>query len=356
MKNLYIMGMPGSGKTMLALGLALKFRQEGLRVSYFKPVGTKPRFNEQVDTDALLMKEALNMDAAVEDIVPTRAGASYLSANRKQERLEDILSSYQRVSRGTDLVILDGAVFPYVMAGWDLDDVTLALKLNAAALVTVKIENDFSLDQAVFFNEYLSMKGVPLAGNLFNNVPRPVLAKTEGVYAPLLEEKGFPTLGVVPRLDAIAAPTVEEFYHELGGEVLAGLDRMNLPVHDIVIGAMTPESALGYFRRATDKAVILGGDRSNLALAALETGTSVLILTGGLYPDVRVLARAEEKNVPVILVHYDTYTTVEKLSHATRKLKPGDEEGKMITLENIEQYCNWQAILETIRMTPDQQE
>ena len=39
MKNLFIMGPAGSGKTSIALGLALKFRQEGYRVAYFKPVG-----------------------------------------------------------------------------------------------------------------------------------------------------------------------------------------------------------------------------------------------------------------------------------------------------------------------------
>lgn len=350
MRNLYIMGAPGSGKTVMALGLALKFKEQGMKVAYFKPVGFASRHDEQSDRDALLMKEVLKMEAPVEDIVPTKAGLTYLSANRKQERLGDILSSYRRVSEGADTVIIDGAVFPYVMASWGLDDVNLSMEMNASALVVIKIENDLCLDRAIFYNEFLERRGVLLSGNVFNNVPRPVLAKTEGVYVPLLEEKGYRSMGVIPRLEAIAAPTVEEFYQELGGEILAGHDRMNLQIQDIVIGAMTMESALRFLRRATDKAVILGGDRSDLALAALETGTSVLILTGGLYPDVRVLARAEEKNVPVILVHYDTYTVVEKLHMVTHKLKPEDKEGKRLTLENIEQYCNWQAILDSLQV------
>lgn len=115
-----------------------------------------------------------------------------------------------------------------------------------------------------------------------------------------------------------------------------------------MVGAMTLEGAIRYLRRSADKAVILGGDRADLALAALETSTSVLILTGGLYPDVKVLARAEEKGVPVILVHYDTYTTIEKLSRVTRHITPGDKAGIRIILENIEEYCNWQAILESL--------
>jgi len=349
MKNLYVMGFPGSGKTMVALGLALKFRQEGKKVSYFKPVGTPLRANgPEEEDDAILMKEILQMDNPISDIVPCRAGQTYLSWSRKHESAETILSAYTRVNRGSDVVIIDGAVFPYVYNSWGLDDVTMALYTGARVLVTIKIENDFNVDQNLFLNEYLKAKNVPLAGNLFNNIPWPMVSKAKGIFAPILEDRGFKTLGVIPRRTEISSPTVEEFYRELGGEILAGHNRMGLLVEDIMVGAMSLDGALSYLRRSTDKAVILGGDRADLALAALETSISVLILTGGLYPDVKVLARAEEKGVPVILLHYDTYTTIEKISTITRHITPGDKAGIRIVLENIEEYCNWQAILETL--------
>lgn len=348
MKNLYVIGFPGSGKTMVALGLALKFMQEGKKVSYFKPVGAPLRANGPDDDDAILMKEILQMDSPINDIVPCRAGQTYLSWSRKQESAEAILSAYARVSRGSDVVIIDGAVFPYVYNSWGLDDVTMALNTGARVLVTVKIENDFNVDQNLFLNEYLKAKNVPLVGNLFNNIPWPMVSKAKGIFAPILEERGFKTLGVIPRRTEISSPTVEEFYKELGGEILAGHNRMSLLVEDIMVGAMSLDGALRYLRRSTDKAVILGGDRADLALAALETSISVLILTGGLYPDVKVLARAEEKGVPVILLHYDTYTTIEKISTITRHITPGDKAGIRIVLENIEEYCNWQAILEAL--------
>ncbi len=350
MRNLYIMGAPGSGKTLLALGLSLKFIQQGFKVAYFKPVGFTSRHHEgQMDSDVLMMKEALGMEANMEDIMPVRVGFSYLSTQDKKEQIDNIITAYQRVSKEADFVVVDGSVFPYVMMSWGLDDVSLAQKMDAAALLAVKIENDFSLDQYLSYNELLRYKNVPVVGNIFNNIPRPLLAKTEGIYVPLLKEKSYTSLGIIPRQEFISAPTVEEFNQELGGEVLTGHDRLDLQIQDIIIGAMTMESALRFLRRAADKAVIIGGDRSDLALAALETGTSVLILTGGLYPDVRVLARAEEKNVPVLLVHYDTYTVVERLHLVTHKLKPGDQEGKRLAMENIEKYCQWQTILENLQ-------
>ena len=38
----------------------------------------------------------------------------------------------------------------------------------------------------------------------------------------------------------------------------------------MLVGAMSVESALSYFRRKPNKAVITGGDRADIQLAALE--------------------------------------------------------------------------------------
>jgi len=39
MKTIYFTGKAGDGKTAAALGIGLKLREKGLKVSYFKPLG-----------------------------------------------------------------------------------------------------------------------------------------------------------------------------------------------------------------------------------------------------------------------------------------------------------------------------
>jgi BioD-like phosphotransacetylase family protein len=80
-----------------------------------------------------------------------------------------------------------------------------------------------------------------------------------------------------------------------------------------MVGAMSVESALAYFRRKPNKAVITGGDRPDIQLAALETSTKCLILTGNLQPNPIIVRRAEDVGVPMVLVRQDTLTTVEKI-------------------------------------------
>lgn len=352
MKNLYILGTAGSGKTAVALGLALKFQEQGYRVAYFKPVGHPAGVKGQEDEDGILMQQVLRLPYPIETIVPFTVGSSYLSGNRRAAALEQITAAYRQVSQEADIIIVGGAEFPYVMGCLGADALTLARHFQAAVLFTVQIKNDFGLDETIFFNTHFSQAGANVLGNIFNNVPRPLLAKTEGVYRPVLAEKGYRTLGIIPSHPEIACPTVAEYYEVLGGEVLTGEDRLDRIVEDVVIGAMTMESALGYLRRSPNKAVITGGDRADIALAALETSTSVLILTGGLYPDVKVIARAGERSVPVILVHYDTFTTIEKISEIERRIHPGDHRSIAMARENIEKYCDWPGILEALVKLP----
>ena len=58
-------------------------------------------------------------------------------------------------------------------------------------------------------------------------------------------------------------------------------------------------------------AVVTGGDRTDIQLAALESSTQCLILTGHLPPSPLVIGRAEEMEIPVLSVDLDTLTTVE---------------------------------------------
>lgn len=350
MLNLFISGTAGSAKTAMAVGLAQKLTQQGYKVSYFKPVGVLTAAGSPVDEDALLMQKVLQINHPIDIIVPCTTSPYYLTRfHQTGEIIDKINTAFKEISQGVDIVLIDGPIFPHAMASMNMDVATLAKSFNAALLYMVKIKNDFSLDQAIFFNRYFNLQKVPMVGNVFYNVPRQILAKTEGVYKEILTQNGFHTVGIVPKCTKLNAPTVEQVYQVLGGDILTGMDKLDLLVEDSVVGAMTIESALSYLRRAANKAVITGGDRADIALAALETDTSVLILTGGLYPDVKVIAKAKDKGVPIIMVHYDTFTTIERMSEVSNRIKASDENSINLALENIEHYVDWQGIVETLK-------
>ncbi|HEY9706771.1 MAG TPA: phosphotransacetylase family protein, partial [Oculatellaceae cyanobacterium] len=133
---------------------------------------------------------------------------------------------------------------------------------------------------------------------------------------PFLERQGIPVLGMLPRSELLRSVSVRELVHQLQAEVLCRSDRLDLMVESLTIGAMNVNSALKYFRKGHNMAVVTGGDRSDIQMAALETSTQCLILTGQIPPQPFILGRAEELEIPILSVDLDTLSTVEIIDHA----------------------------------------
>jgi hypothetical protein len=119
-----------------------------------------------------------------------------------------------------------------------------------------------------------------------------------------------------PKSDLLRSVSVRELGHQLQAEVLCCSERLDLMVESLTIGAMNVNSALKYFRKRRNMAVVTGGDRADIQMAALETSTQCLILTGHLPPQPFILTRAEELEIPVLSVDLDTLTTVEIIDNA----------------------------------------
>ncbi|MEM2739486.1 MAG: phosphotransacetylase family protein [Candidatus Bathyarchaeia archaeon] len=342
-----------SGKTAFCVGLALTLKEEGYKVGYMKPIGLGTSVFEEryIDEDSILMKDILGLEDRLEDITPYIAGDRILEdvvRGRLQDLCLKIVEAYRRLSDGKDIIIVEAprnVGFNYLIR---LNYRFIAEKLGCKATMISSFESDVDVGCILQMYEHMRLEGLQVVGVILNYVRRHVIERAKGVASSILESYGVNILGVIPRKSELVAPTVAEIYERIGGEILAREDKLGNTVDEIMIGAMTLESALSFFRRAVNKAVITGGDRADIALAALETDTSVLILTGNLYPDVRVLAKAEEKGVPVILVPYDTYTTVELVGELVGRIKPGDRRRVDIAYRLVKENVDWKRIAEAL--------
>jgi len=110
--------------------------------------------------------------------------------------------------------------------------------------------------------------------------------------------------------------SVSKLVHQLKAQVLCRPDRLDLMVESLTIGAMNVNSALEYFRKGNNMAVVTGGDRTDIQLAALETSTQCLILTGHMPPQSFIISRAEDLEIPILSVDLDTLATVEIVDRA----------------------------------------
>lgn len=349
--SLYVSGTRFSGKTALCLGLMQKFSELGFRVGYFKPIGIglKEIGGEPKDPDVHLMKEILNLTEPLDVITPVTLSRRYLDeVNSCEELKKRILRAYEMICEDMDILLLESPPDPELLICCGLDVPSLAKEFKAKVIFSVKGVGDDVAERVILYKEFFKGKGIELFGVVLNFVPLQQLERMKGVVSEVLHRCHIDVLGVVPDKRELTMNTVDELRDTLEAEVLAGKDKLDRLVDGYLVGAMTPESALNWLRRSIGCAFITGGDRTDLILTALETMPSVIVLTGNIYPSLRVLSKAEDREIPILLVPFDTYTTVMRLEHLDGRITPSPMSKRKIQLihEMIDEYVDWRRILE----------
>ncbi len=335
MKPLYITSMTTfSGKTAVCLALGQRMKASALKVGYMKPVSTQPwhQHGKVLDEDAAFARRILGLEENPEELSPVIITDSLLEqalkGELKHDLMEDIQATYARLSEGKDVLLLEGGADMREGTALGVRSVNVARAFDAPVLVVLRWDRPlYAADAAMSAKYRYAQVGKDLLlGVVINSVPNTQWKFVKDLLVPFLEGRGIPVFGVLPEHRNLRSISVEELIQVLGAELLAGKDKRDALVEELVVGAMSVHEALPRFRRLRNKAVITGGDRADIQLAALDTSTTALILTGNLRPSLSVIGQAQVAGVAVLLVPTDTMATVDKIEQVFGKTRMGQAE------------------------------
>lgn len=303
-----------SGKSALCVGLIKSFLKKGIRTGYFKPISTSAKYynGRLVDEDTMFIMDNFSLKDPLEAVCPVLLSDRVVEELVKDPEIDyksKIIQYFKTLSSDKDIMVIEGA--SNQREGWliNFSPLHMVKELNTKVLAIVPYENNLQ-----FLDDVLTLKGKfeeRLLGVVLNKIPKIKMGVVENLFKPYIENKGIKVFAVFPKETILLSTSVAEILEGLGGELLCASDHVNDLVEHLMIGAMSVDSALRYFRRYANKAVITGGDRPDIQLAALETSTRCLILTGNIRPNPMIVAKAEDMGVPIILTQHDTLTTVE---------------------------------------------
>jgi len=333
MKALYVTSLHTfSGKTAVCLALGRQLQRDGYRVGYFKPLSTQawePVPGRALDEDAEFVRRVLGLKRPAHDLVgvvltPTLLRDTLCGCSAR-DLLAEVRAAYEEAAREQDVVLLEGGASLREGVGVGLGPTQVAEALEVPVLAVIRFRNEMSL---VDDCEVAKLRlGKRLLGLMINAVPEEAQEFTAEVARPCLEDRGIPVLGILPRREELQAISVGELAQVLRAQFLTLPEKTDVLVENLVVGAMSLDQALPRMRRIpSPKAIITGGDRTDIQLAALETATACLILTGHLRPQPEVLRRAEEAGVPILLVRENTLETVEAIERVFGKTRLGQPE------------------------------
>ncbi len=352
MQYLYISSMSGySGKSLITLGLGLLFREKGLSIGYIKPYGRIPLKQDGriIDADAEFMRKALEISEPPEVVSPFVATFELQNSLLKglpSDRFADVRKALDAIT-GKDVVLVGGAADLYEGATFGINSLKLIRHLDARTLVVEPWNGDSSIDSIAGARELL---GSNFMGVVINKVPQAAHDYVKHVVRPFLEKGGMPVYAALHRDILLDSITVRQLNEILDGRVICCEEGLDEFIDSFSIGAMDVDSALKYFRRTPNKAVITGAHRADIQIAALETSTKCIILTGGPYTNDVIIGKAKMTGTPVISVHYDTYSTVEKIESVLGKIRIREQKKVTKTKEIVDKEFDFTRLLNELRL------
>ncbi len=314
--GLYIGSTSGySGKNMVVMGLGLRLQKEGYKVGYMKPIGAMPMEVDGVmgDEDAHFVQQVLGLNETPSLVTPCVVTQDF-KVKAFHGEIEDYLprikEAYETLAKDKDVMIVAGSGSMYSGRYSNVSGTRLVREMNLKAIIIDRLEKEISYDFLVVIKDAL---GDDMAGVILNDIPPNFMNEVETLLKPFFERNGVKVIGVIPKDPLMGAIKVGDLAERLGGKIISAHNKAEKVVENFLIGTMQVENFMTHFRKHKNSAIIVGGDRSDVQLVALEGNCPCLVLTGNLYPNDIILTRSEVLSIPIVIVRDDTYTIAKKM-------------------------------------------
>lgn len=306
------------GKSATILGLGYLAQERNITVGYGQPLATdlKGGFqNSESVAGVKFLADSLGLTS--NSAKPPMLATDRHTIDRRLQGIDrqnypEAVREYVSQIEG-DLIFLEGSSNLWEGSIFNLSVSEIAEAIDASILLIARYHPQLLVGSLLTAKNFL---GDRLLGVAINDIPSVEFSSATEIIKPYLENQHIPVLGMIPKDRILNSVSVRELARRLDAEVLCCSEHLDWMIESLSIGAMNVNSALGYFRQRENMAVVTGGDRAELQMAALETSTHCLILTGRIPPKELVIERAESLEIPILSVGTDTLTTVEVVDNS----------------------------------------
>ncbi len=324
MRSIFIGSTGGEpGQTLVTWALAVRLRERGLRVGFFKPYGLLPDVSSTAggglcDADVLLLQKILELKEGDELLCPvtlTQNLVSELEAEEAAPLLEKIQGAFRKISEDKDVVLIMGAKEIFFGGGHsNLSDSILVKLFDASVLLVDRYQRDnMTYYSLLSLNSFLDGR---VKSAVLNHVPIDKMDHVRNKVIPFLQSKTLRSALAVPEDPVLAAQTVSTLAALVEGEVLCCPEAGTNLVETFTIGSKHLDGSFAVFKQVYNKILLVGFGHGEK-----QKTVAGIILTGGKAPSELVLRIAREGSIPLILTRNDTFQAMEKLE----KTKPALE-------------------------------
>ncbi len=342
MKNIIIGSVSeDAGKTSFIVGLGKAF---GKKFSYIKPFGDRLIYRKKRlwDYDSALITNIFGLEQSSEDMTIGFEHAKLRYMYDEESTKAKLQEMAKRFGDSGPLFIEGGKDLTYG-ASVRLDTLSLARYMGGKLIIIVSGDEGTIIDDVTFLKKNVDLSNLDYS-IVINKVSN--LEDYKNNHLRDIKEMGVKVVGVIPFEQSLTQVSVSYIAEKLQARVIAGEGGLGQRVKHVFVGAMAGDIAarLPLFKKE-NKLAITGGDRTDMIVAALESNTAGIVLTNNVIPPQNIIAKATDRNIPLMLVPFDTFQTAKQIDDMTPLLTRDDAERINSIRKLVEQNVDIQAIL-----------
>jgi len=332
-----------AGKTCIITGL---IKASGKKCGYIKPFGDRLVYGGKKiwDLDAGFIAGTFGLSEKAEDMTigfeHSKIKYSY-DEKTVGKKLSDMCA---KAGLGKDTLIIEGGSEMWHGASVLLDAISVTKHVGGSLVLIIDGEDYDILDDIFFMKKYLDASRVKFAGVIINKVKD--VESFKNTYLADLKKEKVNVLGIIPHTKELSYYKAKHLLDHIIAKNLTGMAGLDKIIKNVFIGDMSENAALGNSAfKKEGKMVVTSGDRSDMILAAIETGSSCILLTNGHMPHANLIAKAAHAGIPMFLMSTDTYRTVTQIEHLEPLLTKDDKEKTEILKNIVKKHVKVKEIL-----------
>jgi phosphate acetyltransferase len=319
---------PGSGKSLVALGVAEALHRSTGRIGFFKPIvmGDSP----DADPMVALMRSRFDLGADVcRGGLGAREVRRLLASGQREEIDSQCVEIFAEIAAKVDVVVVEGTDLTGQDSAVEFAlNARLSNDLGCPMLAVVSGRNRTPEEIADAVDVARKELYAARCSLLVMMVNRADPEQMDEIKAAIRPGASHRPVYVLPELAEISRPTTGEVSGALRLRQLAGSADMEREVRGVKVAAMN----VANFIAALDDGdlVIVPGDRADVMVGALASTFSpefpvpaAMVLTGGLAPDPHILPLLAQAPFPVFAYDEDTYHAARGVSEVRSEIWTG---------------------------------
>ena len=349
---------PGSGKSLVTIGLVNMLLCKTQKIGFFKPViNTDPKEKKDIHIQTIL--EYYKLPIKYEDAYAftRREALEYIESESRGEMIDTIINKFKKIEESYDFTVLEGSDFTSEGVAFEFElNLLIAKNLGSPALLVLSGENkttaQITNESLNFFHNFKDHE-VQVLGIIVNKAQAEQVEIIHELLAPQLPDDTL--LSIIPSDPGLQNPTIKDIYENLQGKLLFGEAYLNNRVDNFVTGAMQLPNFLSFIKE--NVLIVTPGDRGDIIIGSLQANLSSsypkvagIILTAGIMPDEPVMRLVEGLHnvVPIISVELGTFQASAQIGAIKARITSDNPKKIQLAIDTFNKYVDVTALDESI--------